>query len=214
MNEKIDLKEIERRAYTSYHEDGLLDILIGVMMMIHGIYVLAEMDIPFYIFIIIASTVWANSKKTITIPRIGYVKFREGRRSRQRKLITISLTATTFLITLGLIAFTQLSGGQRPLWLDGIAEYGMIIVGAALGLALFALGYFKDLDRFTAYGALTIVMNIAGSLILPSGWDFWQGIAAVNIPLGAVLFGYGGYMLYRFKRKYPLPMGDEVDVGE
>ena len=29
LTDRIDLKDIERKAYTSYHEDGIIDIFIG-----------------------------------------------------------------------------------------------------------------------------------------------------------------------------------------
>jgi hypothetical protein len=29
LSDRIDLKSIERKAYTSYHEDGIIDIFIG-----------------------------------------------------------------------------------------------------------------------------------------------------------------------------------------
>ena len=32
MSEKVDLKELERKAYTSYHQDGLID-LFGILFL-------------------------------------------------------------------------------------------------------------------------------------------------------------------------------------
>ena len=46
MVNKIDLKEIERKAYLSYHQDGLLDIFIGMFIFAFGLYILSESDFP------------------------------------------------------------------------------------------------------------------------------------------------------------------------
>jgi hypothetical protein len=43
LSAKIDLKDIERRAYTSYHEDGIIDIFIGLGLLSTSFYVYAEM---------------------------------------------------------------------------------------------------------------------------------------------------------------------------
>ncbi len=43
MSDRIDLKEIERRAYLSYHEDGLVDILVGICLFIASLYACARM---------------------------------------------------------------------------------------------------------------------------------------------------------------------------
>ena len=37
LSDRIDLKDIERRAYTSYHGDGLADILVGICLLIAGL---------------------------------------------------------------------------------------------------------------------------------------------------------------------------------
>ena len=43
VSDRIDLKEIERRAYLSYHGDGLADILVGIYLFIASLYAYVEM---------------------------------------------------------------------------------------------------------------------------------------------------------------------------
>ena len=74
--ENVDLKEIERRAYLSYHKDGILDIYLGM-----GIMTIASV-FYFEVFVSIISTIailpilYTVSKKQYTIPRLGYVAVR------------------------------------------------------------------------------------------------------------------------------------------
>jgi hypothetical protein len=44
MNDRINMKEIERKAYTAYHEDGLIDIVIGFFIMSFAMLII--LDIP------------------------------------------------------------------------------------------------------------------------------------------------------------------------
>jgi len=45
--EPIDLKELERKAYFSYNEDGLIDILVGSILLLLGTYITLDAQIPF-----------------------------------------------------------------------------------------------------------------------------------------------------------------------
>ena len=37
MSDKINLKEIEKKVYLSFHQDGLLDLFLGLAIILFGI---------------------------------------------------------------------------------------------------------------------------------------------------------------------------------
>ena len=89
MKDKIDLKKIESKAFTSSFQDGLLDILIGCFFLQFSIAPLltdigfsdlmaSVVFIPFYLFILIA---FLLLKKYITNPRVGRFKPNPKRKS-------------------------------------------------------------------------------------------------------------------------------------
>jgi len=61
--EPIDLKELERKAYFSYNEDGLIDILVGSILLLLGTYITLDAQIPFNV-----------SLYPLWTPRMGWVK--------------------------------------------------------------------------------------------------------------------------------------------
>ena len=78
----MSLKEVEKKTYMSYHQDGVLDIFLGVYVLMFslGILLMTLTDSGMWflipaIFISIMVPVWIPAKKRITMPRIGYVKF-------------------------------------------------------------------------------------------------------------------------------------------
>ena len=79
MNGKINLKNIERKAYTSYHQDGILDILIAIFILSFVAWILTDMVWLGWIFYLIAASIYAAAKRAITVPRIGFVKFPQHR---------------------------------------------------------------------------------------------------------------------------------------
>ena len=47
MTKEPDLREIERKAYMSYHQDGLLDIFVGVYILGFGLGIWADITLEF-----------------------------------------------------------------------------------------------------------------------------------------------------------------------
>jgi len=102
MTGKINLKEIERKAWMSYFEDGLWDIFMGLLMLTTGIRSLTD-NVWFTLGIFAALLISVIGKKLITIPRIGRVKFGPARKVKQKKLaavLIVSVLATLALLLL------------------------------------------------------------------------------------------------------------------
>jgi len=212
MNDKIDLKALERKAYLTYHEDGLLDIGIGSTLAWIGVVVLTDVDLPIYLWYIIGTTIWTTAKKQITVPRIGYVEFRETRKDRIRKLISLFVLVLSITMVLGVLAFRASGAVETPGWLIALQNYGDILLGSVLlGGGLISVGYSAEVKRFTHYGIAAATLHVLNHfLTMNPTWDMWQGMGPVNLLLGLVMLGNGFMLLRRFKEKYPLT-GEPLD---
>ena len=212
MNDKIDLKALERKAYLAYHEDGLLDIGIGSTLAWIGIVALTDVDIPIYLWYLIGTTIWTTAKKQITVPRIGYVEFRETRKGRTRKLISLFVLVLTVTMVLGVLAFRATGAVEIPRWLIILRDYGDILLGSVLlGGGLISVGYSTEVKRFTHYGVAAATLHVLNHFItMNPTWEMWQGMGPVNLLLGLVMLGNGFMLLRRFKEKYPLT-GEPLD---
>ena len=73
--EKTNLKEIERKAYMSYHQDGLIDVFAGFLILSFGLWLILDMTWMGWILWFVAVSAYAVAKRVVTIPRIGLVKF-------------------------------------------------------------------------------------------------------------------------------------------
>jgi hypothetical protein len=212
MNEKIDLKALERKAYFTYHEDGLLDIGIGAVLAWIAMVALVDFNFPFYLWYIIGVSIWTTAKKQITVPRIGYVKFRETRKGRIKRLISLFLLVLTVTMVTGVLVFKAAGAVESPGWLITQQNNGDILLGAVLlGGGLLSVGYSTEVRRFTNYGIAAVTLHVLNHfLTLNPTWDIWQGMAPVNLLLGLVMLGNGYMLLRRFKKKYP-PTGEHLD---
>jgi len=92
MHEKINLKEIEKKAYLSYHEDGIVDLTIGIVfLLVCFIWVLFGIfnifTWPSLILMVIFYPIYILAKQKITVSRFGYFRFGRKRKERNRNTI-------------------------------------------------------------------------------------------------------------------------------
>ena len=209
MNTKTSLREVEKRTYMAYHQDGLLDIFVGVYVLLFGsgisLMTVTEFSTWFVIpaiFPALMVPIWVSAKKQITMPRIGYVKF--GSRGAN-KLMAVFIG----LMVAGLGAFMVFSFSSSQAWAltlrNLIISNGMIIIGISAAAMSSLFGYTMGLNRLHAYGILTLVLFLAGHFIaIPFGY--------ILLAVGLVIIINGFVLLTQFIRKYPLPKGDEINV--
>ena len=196
--ENTDLKEIQKKAYTSYHQDGLLDIFAGTYFSIFATAILLDYiwDYSLGVFIpgillALILPLWIASKRKITIPRIGYVKFG----TRGSKNLSLILTGLTLIGVIFFFAFTLPS--RSSAWIDFIFENGLIFIGVA-GLVISSLfGYSMGLKRLYIYGLLVFTL-------FSLGYFFGIFFAYLTFALGIAITTAGLALLIKFVKKYPI----------
>jgi hypothetical protein len=205
MTKEPNLKEIERKAYMSYHQDGLLDIFVAVFILGFGLGIWMDMTWEFgfgtampAILMVTVLPIWIAAKRKITMPRIGFVKF--GPQSINKLIAILIGLAVAGLGVFFAVTFTQ---GGRPIWLDVILQNGMLVIGLA-SLAICSLfGYSMGLRRLYAYGLLTLILFVIGHFV---GIFFGY----ILLILGTIVMATGFALLVSFVRKYPLQGGKAI----
>lgn len=187
MSQNINLKEIERKAWTSYFQDGLWDIFFGLLFLTMGIQIFAY-NVWFTLVILASVLVIVVGKRLITSPRLGHVKFGPARKVKQHRLIAvigISVIATGVLLWLAILGVGLPKTAYAPIL--------VILVALVFGL----MAYFMDFRRLYAYGLLFAI-----SMALTEALDKPIGPIAFSISGGIALL-IGLVVLIRFIRKYP-----------
>jgi hypothetical protein len=204
MEHNINLKNLERKAYLSYHQDGILDFFIGFNILLFGLWILADMVYLAGAFVAISTPIYAQMKKQITIPRLGYVKFAPSRTAKSQKTILLLVIAGFLAFIPGVFLFVTTDMGiQAPI--QFLIDYGMIVIGVAGMVLITAVAYLTELRRLNAYAVLFLVLFMSGHFL---SYPF----AYYLIALGTAILVSGAYMLINFQRRYPLPLGDEMHV--
>ena len=198
------MKQVERRVYISYHQDGLIDLVIGSALLTLSliIWFLPELWIFIVGCFVVFPTSYAGLKKSITIPRLGYVEFSP---TRQKKTQYIFLAFMVILVVFNILGiFAMFYPPLGVLIFESV--FTILIVGGLGGLIFAAVGYVSNIRRFYLYGVIlfgsalfTVIFPIV--LVLP------------GLSLGFVMIFYGATLLYRFVKRYPKEVNGELEVG-
>jgi len=196
MNQRIDLKEIERKAYTSYHQDGVIDVTIAVIVLLFAIIMLGDM--PWLGGIggvsgILAVSLYAAFKKFVTVPRLGYVKFPQ---QRAQRMTGIALALGTLSALMGVVVFFQTRSQGTPDWLMLLIDNYMLTIGIAVAGLFLLGGYAFKTNRLYAYALLTLAMFTIGHFL---SFPLYYYLAA----LGTIIMTIGIVLMIRFVQKYP-----------
>ena len=207
MSASPDLKMIERQAYRSTYQDGLWDILMGLVVIGMSLYMYHPESgysmmnwIAFTITFLLANGVYWLGKRYITVPRLGQVHF-GAMRKRRGMVLAIVLGGVIFvqLLLIGLsiwgwrnpAATENLLGADADLGLLLVATLGSLFVGPSMILIV----YFNDFPR--GY-YIAVMMALAVFLMILTN----QPVYALII--GTVFVIPGVVLLVRFIKQYPL----------
>ena len=193
MTQDINLKELEKKAWTSTFQDGIIDIGIGLILVVTTICQTFD-DARFYLYplFIVPVLFITAAKKYITTPRMGLVKFSRARNRKRYMLYLIMTASIVFLLILTVKGLFQ----QLPMT--------PVIVGAIVFFIPCLIAYFLNFDRMYIYAVLFTLsfalneITIANTGVIASGAYAWLISGIIMIAIGVVY-------LVRFLRKYPLP---------
>ncbi|NDJ74624.1 MAG: hypothetical protein GYB65_00075 [Chloroflexi bacterium] len=205
----IDLKEAERRAFRSTHQDGLWDIYLGAIFVVFGaipvlrnVAKLSEQAsmIVHIMVLLIVMLLWIGGKKYITTPRVGMVKFSKD---RQRKLMRARIVLFGS-VALGMIVFALIASDTvRSL------DFFVYVLAANILIVFGAMAYFMSFERLYYYAVLYALSMPVGLLLEDQA--LLSDAPYIFILTGGLPVVIGIALFARFLRDYPLHT--EVDWG-
>ena len=196
MIENVNIKEIEKKVFTAYHEDGIIDIFAGAWIVIFGILaILTDRVWVAGMFPVYGLALFVAIKKKITVPRIGYMKFNRQQKSKIEKVF---FSIHAIIYSFAILLYTH----NTPSWIDTLfQDYPMLFFGAIVTLFFIVAVWTVGVRRFYAYALLTLVVSVGGHMI---DTDVPYGVFPVL--LGILIMSAGVLILNQFLQKYPVQM--------
>ncbi|MCB9421130.1 MAG: hypothetical protein H6667_15115 [Ardenticatenaceae bacterium] len=203
MAQDIKFKDLRQKAYLAYHQDGLIDALIGLGIAGFGVNMATD-NSAFIALSWIPFILYAPLKKRITVPRLGYVKFDRERTYSIKLIMSILVGLTALAFFLGMAIFLRsdnLSTDATAL----LQKYHMLILGSFVAAAFVVGGALSGIKRFYLQAGLA-------ELVLISGIELGLEPPTYVLIWGALTFLIGLGLLVQFLRQYPVAGEDGNDV--
>jgi hypothetical protein len=193
MSQEQDFKKLQQRTYASNHQDGLIDIIIGLAIIGFGLMLALDSSV-FSMISWMPIIFYVPFKNRITVPRIGYVKFYASNK------IVLGLVITGLLVLLlGLVIFF-ISGPNifSDEMLGWFRQYYMLLFGGIAAVCFFGAGLLTGITRLYVYALLFLLIFIVGTYLNLNP-------AVYVLIMGTLIEAVGIWLMVRFLRKYPLP---------
>jgi hypothetical protein len=190
---KLDLKRLERTAWRSYHQDGMWDVFIGLLLLSAGISSIVGSDWLNLLLMLGAAGVMALGKRFVTVPRMGAVQFGPERRAKNRKVAALLFLTVLLGVALYGAAVTNL---EVLGWQPNQGTLTTLAMSLVILVIFGGIAYWLDFPRMLLMG-LAFAAAFATSRLLDTPVTFL-------IAGGAVLL-WGAALLVSFVRRHPVP---------
>jgi hypothetical protein len=205
MNTSSDIRKLQRKIYFSYHQDGIIDLVIGCGAIGFSIFMATEL-VALLILSWLPMLVYLPLKNTITVPRFGYVNFTSHKTSVLRLAL---LAGVGVLALLFFVALTTLTRGdsislELEAWLQ---RYHMAVLGGLFAIVATFVAALLGLKRFYLYGVLAVGLPALGGLL-----NLHTFIPVMTV--GAIVAMSGCWLLVRFIRRYSAEEGEGSNVRQ
>ena len=196
MSTTKEFDNLKRKVYLAYHQDGILDLVAGSVVLGFGTFMLTD-NIAFLMAGWFVMMMYVFLKNRITVPRFGYVRIDSEKKARMRSWISVGIGVLVLLLFFLLPIFLRMKQ-TSPETEALIRRYHMVPLSTILfGLPALAAAIFLGLKRFYLYALLAIGLPLLGAVL-----DIETYIPIVTT--GAVIIAYGAFLLVNFLKKYPL----------
>jgi len=144
-------------------------------------------------------------RKSVVVPRMGYVKFSAERQAREKykmNSLMILFTFTTFLGAFVFLIYTM----DMP-FLNWVKDLGIIPIGFVMSLVSAVVGHLYEMRRYLIYAAIIMTVFIIEHLL---GYRLFFSFSII----GGILIIVGLTMFVQFLVNNTRPNGDETSVNE
>ena len=204
MSQEINLKEVERKVFRATFQDGLVEILLGCVVLMFAIAPFLSPYLGDFWSSAVFLPFWAGAfcitwvvRRQVVRPRVGVVEFGAWRRARLLRFNLAMLVAGVVALILGILS--ALSFGSVPGWMH-TARFSLIML-----ISFCATAYFLEFPALYLYGVLIALAPLIGEVLYVNldvphhGYPISFGLTA------GLLLLVGLVKLVKLLRSYPRP---------
>jgi hypothetical protein len=203
MANKKNLTRAE--AMEIFHQDGVLEIVLGATLLNFGFDVLNGMTFT-SLFTYVPIVLMSSMKNQITISRLGYESFDADETSVRNWNLFTAIGIVAILIALSVFVLNDMLNVRPLIPFAASGDLPALFTGIILAISMLAAALLIPLKRFFLYASAAIGLGILGFFVFPA-----QVIAFV---FAGIILGNGIRLMVKFSKKYPLKKAEKNDQGD
>jgi hypothetical protein len=193
MDTNTSLAQIRRKAYLAYHQDGIIDLCIGATILSFGLWRLTDV-VVFGSLSWLFLSLYLVLKRSITIPRFGFVRFDETKRKAQ---ISLSLALLILLVlAIGGFFFFARPDQIPPDIRAFVRKFHEFVMSGIGAFSMILFGLMFGIKRVVGYGLMMLIILYAA---IQLGWP----ADLTLLSMGSVILLIGLGLLLSFLQRYP-----------
>ena len=149
--------QVERGIVRSFWDDGLLDVLSGIVVLLMGVAWRFDLVPIAAIAPAVAIPFWKPLRAWITEPRLGHVEFSDRQNTRNRSFLIWSflMGCMAFLLATSLFFYVVKARPDLPLqsWIVAVPSWAFAVMALLTWLVI-------QVGRFVGYSAVFLVLGI------------------------------------------------------
>lgn len=182
----------------AYHQDGIVDIYAGLIVIMFGLFLYSGMPWLAGAFVAIFVPLIRRAKMIYTAPRLNRIQRSPNRQGGFQAFLVSAMILGILALSVGVLVAVFFNRGQLPTWLPALIDgYGPILLGICAGAVWGMAGFFVRAPRFYGYAGLSVLLPWLGTRLgLPLGLSM--------IALGGIVLLSGTILLLQFLARYPI----------
>jgi len=198
MAEKKNSVPPRIKALRLFHQDGIIDIISGAVLVNFGFDILSQNETT-SLYTWIPILLLSSLKNKTTLPRLGYESLGGDKQQIKRWTFFPAAGMVLSMVVLGIFTLGDQINFQKLVILPFPGNSRHLISSSILAAALFIAGYLISLKRFYVYAAVALGAGLISYLFLPVYFPFFL--------TAGVMLVYGAHLMITFTRAYPLDDG-------
>jgi hypothetical protein len=211
MAHDVDLKDLEKKMFRSMSEDGLIEMLVGMLLLTTAMsncmrevgYSAMTVRLVAYPLMFLGVILVFIGKRYVTIPRLGMVRFSPGRQKKRMKVVLALTASIVFMNIMTVVVISQGGGGGVSGELLS-AMLASALVATVIMIIFGLIAHVYEYPRLVVVGVLFGSAELTYTYVSHTTDIGYAGLAIFGIAGGAVL-AMGAAALDRFVKRYPLP---------
>lgn len=205
MESSLDIKKIEKKAFSQSQQDGLMEFVMGICMLAMSTRLLSRVLIGMFpLAMLFFRPALSAIRKRFTYPRTGYVKLVDDKPKDAISGIALITLIVVAVLALAFILFADVR--DFGLWMKWVPLWA----GVILAIMFVSLAAKSTAIRYYIFAVYSLIAGLV--LSIPKFTQVETGTLLYFLAMGAFLAPFGLVLFIRFLYKYPKP-AQEITNG-